>query len=57
MDSFFLQHPLRWWAGLDLEARVALLAVLFGLCIVLVATWLGVRRWWRHWKQEPDDEG
>ncbi len=57
MDTF-LQHPVLWWNGLDLSARVALLAVLVGACTVGVALWLGVRRWWRSWKQDPaeDDE-
>jgi len=56
MDPSFLQHPVQWWSGLSLSARVALFAVVFGLSTVLVATWMGVRRWWRRWKEDANDE-
>ena len=53
MDRLFLQHPVFWWKALDFSSRLAVLAVLLGLCCVLVATWFGVRRRWRNWNQAP----
>ena len=59
MDVFFLRHPVLWWRSLSVSDRRELVAVLIGACIVLLTTWLGVRRWWRRWKADPNnpDEG
>lgn len=55
MDSLFFQHPLQWWHGLGTSERLALIAVILGVLTVLVATGVGLRRWWRGWSQDRDE--
>jgi|GEM_PF-4506129 len=56
MDLLFLRHPAQWWHGLGTSDRLALIAVTIGVLTVLVAAWVGLRRWWRRWTQDQDDE-
>jgi len=55
MNVQFLQHPLQWWNGLGASDRLALTAVIAGFLTVLVATFVGLRHWWRGWRQDQDD--
>jgi hypothetical protein len=55
MAPLFLQHPMQWWNGLGTSDRLALVAVVLGILTVLVATWIGLRRWWRGWSKDQDD--
>jgi hypothetical protein len=56
MVPLLFEHPVLWWNGLRADDRLAVLAVAVGACIVIIATWIGVRRWWQRWKQEGPEE-
>jgi hypothetical protein len=56
MDLLFLHHPVQWWMGLGTSDQLALIAVTVGFLMVLVATWMGLRRWWRGWTQNQNDD-
>jgi hypothetical protein len=56
MNSLLFQHPGQWWNSLGPEERLALIAVGLGLLTVIVATWVGLRRWWQRWKKEQSSE-
>jgi hypothetical protein len=56
LPPLFFEHPILWWTGLEGAERWAVLAVVLGVCTILVAAWIGVRRWWLRWKREsPPD--
>lgn len=56
MDLLFLQHPVQWWNRLGTSDQLALIAVTIGMLTVLVATLVGVRRWWRGESQNQNDD-
>lgn len=50
------QHSRQRWNELGLAGQLALIAVVVGDCVVVAATWVGVRHWWRQWKKEMTEE-
>jgi hypothetical protein len=56
MNSLLFQHPVEWWNTLSSEGRLALVAVALGLLTIILATWVGLRRWWQRWKREQTNE-
>jgi hypothetical protein len=56
VPTLLFQHPVEWWHTLAEPERVALVAVAIGVCTVVAATWVGVRRWWGRWKAEKTDQ-